>query len=267
MKRNSAQRQSPGPGRTLWRLVILILCVFVMAALFADVAFDLPLEVSRLLSHVDVFVCLIFLGDFFYNLLTAEKKLSYFLRWGWLDLLSSLPNLRLLRWGRLARLLRILWLIRGFRSFKELFAQAYRNRTQGSLVTVALLAFLLVVFAAIAVLLCETGPGANLKTAADALWWACVTITTVGYGDFYPVSTCGRLVALALMTAGVGLFGTSTAFIATLFLQPGGDSSSAAKIAVKPVGDPRLDELQTELQLIRESLENLERRERLEKRD
>ncbi|WP_338327313.1 potassium channel family protein [Porphyromonas gingivalis] len=58
----------------------------------------------------------------------------------------------------------------------------------------------------------------NITTAEDAIWWSYVTITTVGYGDKYPVTTEGRIIAMFLMTAGVGLFGTFTAYIASLFV-------------------------------------------------
>ena len=61
-------------------------------------------------------------------------------------------------------------------------------------------------------------PGAKIKNAEDALWWAYVTITTVGYGDLYPVTTEGRLIAAVLMTIGVGLFGTFTAYVASWFV-------------------------------------------------
>ena len=51
------------------------------------------------------------------------------------------------------------------------------------------------------------------------MWWACATITTVGYGDRYPITTEGRIVGVVLMTVGVGLFGTFTGFVASWFLQ------------------------------------------------
>lgn len=72
----------------------------------------------------------------------------------------------------------------------------------------------MVIFSAIAILQVERDPNSNIKTAEDALWWSYVT-TTVGYGDRYPVTTEGRLIASVLMTAGVGLFGTFTAYIAS----------------------------------------------------
>ena len=57
--------------------------------------------------------------------------------------------------------------------------------------------------------------GSNIHTFADALWWAIVTVTTVGYGDRYPVSAGGRGVALLLMVVGIGLIGVLTATIAS----------------------------------------------------
>ena len=62
--------------------------------------------------------------------------------------------------------------------------------------------------------------GKAIISPIDAIWWAYVTITTVGYGVKYPVTTEGRIIAAVLMTAGVGLFGTFTAYVASWFAQP-----------------------------------------------
>eukprot|EP01031_Cornospumella_fuschlensis_P009646 gene9646-11836_t len=78
--------------------------------------------------------------------------------------------------------------------------------------------FLFVTFSSVGILLFERSPGGNIHTAEDALWWSVTTITTVGYGDKYPVTTEGRVLAMALMFSGVGLFGTFSGIIASLFL-------------------------------------------------
>ena len=63
-------------------------------------------------------------------------------------------------------------------------------------------------------------PGANITTAGDAIWWGLVTITTVGYGDQYPVTQSGRVIGTFLLFAGIALFSVLTGFIANAFLAP-----------------------------------------------
>jgi voltage-gated potassium channel len=197
---------------------MLVLCIYVLCALFVETAFNLPEETSALLTKVDNLICLLFIGDFIFNVLTAKDKLGY-LKWGWIDLISSIPNVQFLRWGRFARIIRIFRLLRAIRSTRMLLKFLFRNRAKGTFASVAMITFVLVVFSSIAILNCETSEESNIKTANDALWWSFVTVTTVGYGDFYPVTTTGRIIAAILMTAGVGLFGTFTAYIASFFLQ------------------------------------------------
>ena len=60
--------------------------------------------------------------------------------------------------------------------------------------------------------------GSHIHTFGDALWWACVTITSAGYGDIAPVTLIGRLVAIGVMIAGLALLGTVTATLASFFL-------------------------------------------------
>lgn len=70
----------------------------------------------------------------------------------------------------------------------------------------------------VSILQVETAPNSNIKTAEDALWWSYTTITTVGYGDRFPVTTEGRLIAVVLMTTGVALCGTFAGYIASLLM-------------------------------------------------
>ena len=88
-------------------------------------------------------------------------------------------------------------------------------------------------------------PNANIKTASDALWWAYVTVTTVGYGDKYPVTTAGRFVGVLLMTIGVGLFGVLTGYLANAFLKPTAESQSEQAEGSATPGDlqSRLEEI------------------------
>ena len=198
-------------------LLVLALSVYILLALLIDTIFNLPTEISRLLYYSDNVICVIFFYDFCFRFYKAENKWK-FMRWGWIDLLSCVPAIEYFRAGRIVRLIRVLRIIRAFKSTKHFVHHIFRNRAQGALTTVSILAILLIVFSSIAILQVEKDPNSNIKTAEDAVWWAYVTITTVGYGDKYPVTSEGRLIACVLMTAGVGLFGTFTAYIASWFV-------------------------------------------------
>jgi voltage-gated potassium channel len=191
----------------------------VLIALLIDTVFHLPKEISKLLQIIDVFVCCIFLLDFFIRFFKSTNKLE-FMKWGWIDLISSVPTIDFLRTGRALRLIRLLRIIKAFRSTKNLVNHMFKNKAEGTFTSVAIIALLLVIFSALAILQVENDPNSNIKTAEDALWWAYVTITTVGYGDRFPVTTEGRIIASLLMTAGVGLFGTFAGYVSSLFLQP-----------------------------------------------
>lgn len=198
-------------------ILILILSIYVLAALMLDTFIKLPAEVSRMLTMIDNIICGIFLFDFAQRFYRAKNKLK-FMKWGWIDLLSSIPTLDFMRVGRALRLIRLLRILRAFRSTKHLVQHVFKNRTQGTLTAAAVIAILMVIFSSIAILQVENDPNSNIKTAEDAIWWAYVTITTVGYGDKFPVTTEGRIIAALLMTVGVGLFGTFTAFLASWFV-------------------------------------------------
>lgn len=197
---------------------MLFLCIYVLAALFVDTAFDLPSETSVLLNRIDNLVCVFFIVDFILNVIKAKSKVDY-LKWGWIDLMSSIPNVQILRWGRLVKIIRILRILRGVRSIKLIIRFLFANRAQSTFASVSMISFFIVVFSSIAILNCEVAPHSNIKTASDAFWWSFVTITTVGYGDFYPTTSLGRIIASVLIMAGVGLFGTFTAYVASFFMQ------------------------------------------------
>ncbi|WP_256612984.1 potassium channel family protein [Vibrio ostreae] len=143
-----------------------------------------------------------------------------FMKWGWIDLLSSIPMLDTFRYGRIVRVVQVLRILRAVRSTKFIIGFLFRNKMHGTFTLVSLVSILLVIFGAVAMLQLEKGmPGSNIHNATEAIWWAFVTITTVGYGDYYPVTFEGRIVAAVLMTGGVGLFGAFTGFVASWFLE------------------------------------------------
>ena len=204
-------------------IVIVVLSIYVLFALIIDSFFKLDPEVSKLLYLIDDLIFVLFLYDFFYRFIKAPSKLK-FLKWGWIDLISSIPTFEYLRYGRLIRLIRIFRVLRAFRSVKYLTSHIFKTRTKGTFSTVSLISFLMLIFGSISILQVETVPESNIKTAGDAIWWAFVTITTVGYGDRFPVTSAGRIIAAFLMITGVALFGTFTGFVAAWFMD--GDKSN-----------------------------------------
>ena len=210
-------RSHPAERLTVFQLALLIISILVLLALIVDALAPVPPEVSSIIQALDLTACSLFFVDFVIRFRRAESKLQ-FMRWGWIDLLACIPNVDLLRVGRLVRLLRIIRLLRGVRVGHRIISLILQNKPKSAFTSVLFTTILLVAFASISILIAEVGPEVNIKTAEDAVWWSVTTMTTVGYGDKYPTTTEGRVIAMVLMFAGVGLFGTLSGLVASFFL-------------------------------------------------
>jgi voltage-gated potassium channel len=249
-----------------YNIFILVLTVFSLGIM---VLLLLPLDEQTLilLTFYDNLICVIFLIDFFGNLLGSKPKRDYFIgRRGWLDLIGSIPSfgfLRLtglLRLARLSRLARITRLLRG-ENKKRLVEDVVQNRGQYATFITILLALMVLTVASTLVLQFESRDpeNANIKTGGDALWWSFVTITTVGYGDFFPVTTLGRLTGVFVMFAGVGIIGALASILASLLVPPPKSPEDEAAVPgdTNP-SDAVVDELanlRAEVAALREAIE------------
>lgn len=232
--------------RPLYQLFMLALCALALAGIILQHVLPHDPEIKAILDTADLLICIAFAIDFFVSLANAPDRVRYFVTWGWLDLLSSIPMLDVARWGRLASMARIARLLRSIRAARVLSTVILSKRRQSTLLAATLLALVLIVASSTAILHLEKGSEANIRTAENAVWWAFATITTVGYGEFYPVTTEGRVIAAILMTAGVGLFGAFSAALAAWFLVPE-DEATDAEIAG----------LRDEIQKLRETVDRL----------
>jgi voltage-gated potassium channel Kch len=204
-------------------------------------------QVKQLILIVDVALTFIFLIDFTLRFVSAPVKSRYFFRGGgWLDLIGSLPTLRIFR---LFRVLRVGRLLRRY-GLRNVVRELLANPAQGGLLLAVFFAIVTLEFGSMFVLGVEQkAPGANILTGVEALWWGIVTMTTVGYGDYYPVTNPGRVAGAITMLIGIGLLGTFTGYLANAFLSPRSASSASDG------DDPR-----AQLEIVRRQLDENARR-------
>jgi len=241
--RKSAEAPVLRAHGTAYNIFILVLTIFSLAIMVLLILPVTPAEHDLLMLY-DNAVCVIFLIDFAFNITGAKPKRAYFIgQRGWLDLLGSIPTIgvfqlgALLRLARLSRLARITRLLRG-QAGKDLVVDVLRNRGQYATFITVLLAGIVLSVGSILVLEFESrAPGGNIKTGGEAIWWGLVTITTVGYGDFYPVTTLGRMTGIFVMFAGIGIIGALASILASLLVSPSTPAEPAPD-AVSPAVSP-----------------------------
>jgi voltage-gated potassium channel len=205
---------------------LLVASVVFLIAYSIEVIEDLPDSRSAVFDWVIWTTWILFIIDFIANLVLAERRMRWLLRNLHEVVILALPVLRPLR------LLRLFALLRLMRSFAA-------NALRGRVVTYAIGGAILLTYAgALGTLDAEQdAPGSNIRNIGDALWWAMATLTTVGYGDHYPVTLIGRCVAVGLMIGGIALLGIVTAAIASWLVEQVGtradDLSTEAELATK----------------------------------
>lgn len=214
-KQTSALKTINAPSP--FQLAMMVLS-FVSVILVLTMAFGhLDRETQRLLLMIDTGICLIFLSQFFYGLIKARDK-RYFLKHHWIDFIASIPAIEAFRIARVFQILRVIRLISMSRS---LLMPLIKQRRQTTLASLLLAMILILTLSSIVILLVEANtPGANIRTAEQALWWAIVTISTVGYGDFYPTSPVGHIVGALVIISGVSFFGVISGYMASVFMAP-----------------------------------------------
>lgn len=235
-----------------YELFILLLTVLSLLAMALLLLPWLAPATVQLLQIYDFVMCLVFLLDFGLRMKRASSWRTYFFRErGWLDLLGSIPSLGISRYGALLRLARLSRLVRVLRLFRSqgqsgLAKDVLANRGQYAGFITLISAMTVLSVSSVVMVQSESKVAeANIATGGDALWWALVTITTVGYGDQYPVGAVGRVIGAVVMIAGVGIIGALASIFASVLIPP-------PEKQVDPAAE--LGELKTQLAVMHEEL-------------
>ena len=213
MKTDDELRQRLNP----WDWLVLVVAIVSLLLVVLETFLHIPPSVLSVLRKVDTASCVIFLADVFVRW-RREKYAANYWRWAWLDVLASIPfepafrSLQAIRIYRFIRLIRVL---------KKLSTLTHGTTLNEKLLALPGVALVMVLFSTMLIVEVERSiPNATIKTGGDALWWALTTVTTVGYGDTYPVTTEGRIIASVLMLIGIALFGSMSAIVTSKLILP-----------------------------------------------
>jgi voltage-gated potassium channel len=198
-----------------WELGMAALAVVFVIVGFAAEGADAASRPAY--ERIDLALTVVFAAEFVSRFLASYNRRAY-LRGHWIDLIALIPVVRGVRVLRLLRLLRLIRAFAGLFRATQHFERMAQHRG---------LAWLFVTWLAVMVICslflyaAENGVNEAIASPLDALWWGIVTLTTVGYGDVFPVTGEGRIAASVLMLLGIGLFSAITATVTSFMLTSG----------------------------------------------
>lgn len=206
-------------------LPLTILALVWLPVLIIPLVTSLPPDAAETFDVIDYLVWAVFAAEYLIRLYLAPAR-WHFVTHHLVDLaVVALPLLRPLRALRLLRLLNLarvaVVLANALRRIRDILTH------RGLHLVLLAVAGVIVICSVLELVFEQHAPGANIRNLGDALWWAIVTVTTVGYGDTYPVTAGGRGVAVVLMLVGIGLIGTLTASVASYFVEEQADREKA----------------------------------------
>jgi voltage-gated potassium channel len=226
--------------RPLVARITIGLILFSVFCISIETLPNIPENVRGVLEAVDVFVVMMFTCEYIYRVYCSPSRLKFIFSFhGLVDLIAIIPfylslafDARALRLLRILRLLQILKLGRYNTAMSRLIKAFARSREE---LVISLIAILILLYlAAFGIFHFEHAAQPDkYRSIFDALWWAIATITTVGYGDIYPITFGGRLFTFAVLVFGIGLLAVPTAIISSALLgskraagDNGGEASS-----------------------------------------
>ncbi|MBF9018754.1 MULTISPECIES: ion transporter [unclassified Oceanispirochaeta] len=220
MDNNLTPKRSKINFKKWYDFIMLFLIIYVLGQLAIEIIVPFRESTSLILSRIDFTICIIFLTDWFYFLFKSESKKLY-IKKNWIGLLASIPFtqiLRPLRFFRLFRIAKSFRLLKGLRGASPLFRFLLKNKSRSALSIYLFLTTIIYSYCSLGMYNFEKGINESINGFPDVLWMSFTTLTSVGYGDIYPVTGGGRIMAAILVITGMGLFSLLTAEFATLIL-------------------------------------------------
>jgi len=183
---------------------------------------ELPNNVNRFLEGLELFTIIIFTLEYLLRILVSSKPISYiFSFFGIIDLLAIIPyfivgvlDLRFLRAFRILRLFRALKMIRYNKAIRR-FGVAFRLVKEEMILFFAITLILIFITSAGIYYFENEAQPENFKSIFHSAWWSIVTLTTVGYGDVYPITLGGRIFTFFVLMIGVGLVTVPAGLVAS----------------------------------------------------
>jgi voltage-gated potassium channel len=228
---------------------LLVLAIAMIPLIAIPMTMELDPAVRRAIAWSDTGIWIVFGVELSVRTYLVERRIAYLTR-HWFDvLIVALPFLRPLRVVRSARALRLVRVIRVGPFAARTWASGHALLKRRGLQWVLLGGLAVVFTSAGAVTVFEHDSGGSIHNYGTGLWWAISTITTVGYGDTFPVSPQGRVVAVILMVVGITFFSWITANVAAFLVEHdvGGETKSVTMSDLMS----KLESLEQELRLLR----------------
>jgi len=209
------------PGGRVFAFCIQALILISIVSFSVDTLPGLSQETQDLLHIIEITTVLIFTIEYLLRIIVADKKSAFiFSFYGIIDLIAILPfyltvglDLRSLRIFRLMRLLRIFKLARYSKALDRLYRAFQLVRTDLALCMMAAMIFMYL--SAVGIYYFENpAQPEQFKSVFHSLWWAVATLTTVGYGDIYPVTVGGRIFTFVILMIGLGIITIPTGIMA-----------------------------------------------------
>lgn len=225
-------------GDNLVHYIISGLIILNVITLFLESYKELEADYGSIFRTIEYISILVFTVEYIARIWTADlayknkgvlgSRWSYIFSFmGLIDLLSILPfylpflfaiDLRVIRTLRLLRLLRILKLNRHSDALR-LIATVFKKSKNDIIATVFIVSILLIIAATLMYDIENKAQPDAFKNIGEALWWSVATLTTVGYGDIYPITGIGKLLSGIIALLGIGIVALPTGIISSAYIE------------------------------------------------